>query len=202
MNHSTTDLGIPQLRTGPRLHREDALSAPQSGHPSSVSKSGLSRQGDRVSHLGDGDGLTGRDRRRHQSAGRRQQGALGTSDSAQSRSEASPGGAAGVEEARSPIALRDFDRKIGDDQPPRDSGHVRQVVPITRLRRLFFPQWAEDVHYQRSSKNIDGRRIAARHPDACRALDAEHDPALHRGGRSSPEKDRGPSVNGNSDVIT
>ena len=86
-----------------------------------------------------------------------------------------------VEAARSPLPLHRHHRTLGDDQPPRYRGRLREVVSSARLRGVLQPQRAANLHNERGSKDIDSRGLAARRPGPRGALSAQHHPALHRG---------------------
>ena len=63
----------------------------------------------------------------------------------------------------------DKDGAVPVHVPAGDREHVPEMVPTPRLRRLFKPQWQEDVHYQRGPEDLDGRRVVEGRPGASRS---------------------------------
>jgi integrase len=76
------------------------------------------------------------------------------------------------------------------NHPPSDRQPLLPLVSRPRLLGVLQPQRSTDLHHQRRSKDLDGRRVAAGHPVARRPLQPVYHPALHRVARRGAAQDR------------
>ena len=185
------DLDEGAGRRRPQLPLRLPLPPSEPGDPTAVRKSRAQGEGDRLPDVGHGDGLGRRGRDRHPPNERGQQGkGRRSGHSAQSRTEGGPSEPASDALPRPFVPLRDRD---GADYPDVSSGDRQPVLPLVsrpRLLGMLKPQRPADVHHQRRAKDIDGRRVAAGHPNASRSFQPVDDPALHRVARRGAAQDR------------
>ena len=100
---------------------------------------------------------------------------------------------------RSPSRTRPAPFVITTERASRTSPQavVNLVLPVVcraGFQRLFESFGTADLHHQRCSQDLDGRRLAAGRAGARRPLEPVDDPALHRVARRGPAADRGVGV--------
>jgi integrase len=81
--------------------------------------------------------------------------------------------------SRTPVP-RDQHREVVGHLAPGDRKPVPPLVPTPRLRGMLQPQRQADLHHQRGTEDLDGRRIAQGRPSAGRTQQPPDHAAIHR----------------------